>query len=204
MESHDYQDLTLIDLYVNHQDEFAIEQILKKYARLTWAMVYKYKVAIEVMGIHKDDLYQEGMVGLVDSVKAYNKDFNVPFRFFAKVCVERQIQSLIRKYYGLSYSLIHKSVPLHAVVSEDENLTLIDTIACPDSLGDPVKTFYFNQMQANIEAALHSLDDLHQKIARYRLSGYTYNEIAERCDCSYKTVDNALQKIKKKLKCLFD
>lgn len=204
MESHDYQDLTLIDLYINHDDEFAIEQLIKKYVRLIWSLVFKYRVAIDVMGIHKDDMYQEGVIGFYESIKAYDRSLHVPFRCFAKVCVERQIQSLIRKYYGQSYSLLHRSYPLDMIVSDDENLTLEDTIACNNPLYSPVSAFNQNQNYQIFKQAMSQMDLFHQKIMHYRLSGYTYMEIAELCECSCKSVDNALQRVKKKLKPLFD
>ncbi|MDO9593143.1 MAG: sigma factor-like helix-turn-helix DNA-binding protein, partial [Erysipelotrichaceae bacterium] len=115
------------------------------------------------------------------------------------LCVDRECRSLARKNRGLSYSLISGSLSLDMTISEDENLYLIDTIACTNPDFDPQWQFRFNEAKRSLREKLSHMTPFEVKVVVYRMEGYSYAEIAELCDVSVKAVDNALQRIKKKL-----
>jgi DNA-directed RNA polymerase specialized sigma subunit len=76
-----------------------------------------------------DDLYQEGFIALLDSVHHFREDLGASFGHFARICIESEIQSLLRRYRSSSYSLLSHSLFLSMSVSEDENVLLMDAIA---------------------------------------------------------------------------
>jgi RNA polymerase sporulation-specific sigma factor len=139
------------------------------------------------------------MMGFVQAVECYREDKNVSFQSFLKLCVERECRSLLRKHRGLSYSLISASLSLDMTISEDENLYLIDTIACTNPDFDPQWQFRYNEAKRSLMQKLSEMTPFEAKVVKYRMEGYSYAEIAQLCDVSPKAVDNALQRIKKKL-----
>ncbi len=193
----------LLYLYRQNDDE-ATNLLMEQYYRLVWSIVFRFKGAMDHMGINKDDLFQEGMCGLMEAIECYRDELAVPFKNFACLCIERQIRSLIRKYKGQSYSLIHSSLPLDKVISEDDHLLVMDTIASRDSESDPVWQFYYKESCDFLAKTTQQLNQLEKKVLYLRYLGYTYNEIAKTCDCNFKAVDNTLQKIKRKIMPLFD
>jgi RNA polymerase sporulation-specific sigma factor len=193
----------LLYLYRQNNDE-ATSLLVNQYYRLVWSIVFRFRGAMDHMGISKDDLFQEGMCGLMEAIECYRDELAVPFKNFACLCIERQIRSLIRKHKGQSYALIHNSISLDKIISEDENLMVMDTIASRDLETNPVWQFYYKESCDFLAKTTQQLSDLEKKVLYLRYMGYTYNEIAIKCECNFKAVDNTLQKIKRKIGPLFD
>ena len=82
------------------------------------------------------------MIGLLEAVNNYKENMDASFGTFARVCVEREIRSLLRKYRSGSYSLLSNAVSLDMSVSEDENIVLMDTVACTKNDFNPVYATY--------------------------------------------------------------
>lgn len=184
---------------IRQKDEVALEMLLKKYHNTIMGIVYGMFRYARLLRISKEELYSAGMTGFVQAVECYREDLNVSFQSFLKLCVERECRSLLRKHRGLSYSLISGSLSLDMTISEDENLYLIDTIACTNPDFDPQWQFRYNEAKRSLAEKLSKMTSFEVKVIHYRLEGYSYAEIAELCSVSSKAVDNALQRIKKKL-----
>lgn len=192
-------------LYLYRQNDEAATQVLfEQYHRLIWSIVFRFSGAMNHLGLGKDDLFQEGMIGLMEAIDCYRDDLLVPFKNFACLCAERQMRSLIRKYSGQNYSLIHQSVSLDQPLLNEENLVVMDTIACDDQSADPVWSFYYHQHVNQLKDKMKEFSVLEKRVMYYRSLGYTYTQIAEACDCNFKAVDNTLQKLKRKIIPLFD
>ncbi len=201
---HMYMDENELLYLYRQKDEIATQQLMEQYHRLVWSIVFRFKGAMEHLCINKDDLFQEGMCGLMEAIECYRDELAVPFKNFACLCIERQIRSLVRKHKGQSYGLLHNSISLDKVISEDEQLMVMDTIANTDRHTDPVWQFYFREHCQTLLQTTQTLSIKEKKVLYYRYLGYSYQEIADLCKCNFKAVDNTLQKIKRKIVPLFD
>lgn len=190
--------------YVRQNDEESQALLIKRYHRTIWAIIHALVPSPRPSYIDLDDLYQEGLIGLLEAVNNYKENMDASFGTFARVCVEREIRSLLRKYRSGSYSLLSNAVSLDMSVSEDENVVLMDTVACTKSDFDPVYASYVSWAKDQVPYIRSTLSELEWKVYQLSCLGYSYREISTRLSCSEKDVDNILQKIKKKLPTLFD
>lgn len=190
--------------YVRQNDEEYQSLLIQRYHRTIWAIIHSLVPSPKPSYIDLDDLYQEGMIGLLEAVNNYKENMDASFGTFARVCVEREIRSLLRKYRSGSYSLLSNAVSLDMSVSEDENIVLMDTVACTKNDFNPVYATYVSWAQDQVPLIRKILSDLEWKVYQMHCLGYSYREISEAVSCSEKDVDNILQKIKKKLPTLFD
>ncbi len=190
--------------YIRQNDEESQMLLVQRYHRTIWAIIHALVPSPKPVSIDLDDLYQEGMIGLLEAVNNYKENMDASFGTFARVCVEREIRSLLRKYRSGSYSLLSNAVSLDMSVSEDENVVLMDTVACTKSDYDPVYATYVSWAKDQVPFIRKTLSELEWKAYQMSCLGYSYREISSRLSCSEKDVDNILQKIKKKLPTLFD
>ena len=146
-----------------------------------------------LLGGESDDLIQEGLVGLYKAVRDYRTDRESSFRNFAELCITRQIITAVKT------ATRNKHTPLNQYVSfsqspaaaGDSETTLEDVLPGP-SVSDPV-------IQVIASEELGSLVDCLTSVLSLYLDGYSYEIIAERLECDTKTVDNALQRVKRKV-----
>ncbi|KAF0226012.1 MAG: RNA polymerase sporulation-specific sigma factor [Erysipelotrichaceae bacterium] len=190
--------------YVRQNDEESQALLILRYHRTIWAIIHALVPSPRPAYIDLDDLYQEGMIGLLEAVNNYKENREASFGTFARVCVEREIRSLLRKYRSGSYSLLSMAMSLDMSVSEDDNVVLMDTVACTKSEFDPVYATYVSWAHDQIPLIKKTLNDSEWKVYQMHSLGYSYKEISKKVSCSEKDVDNILQKIKKKLPTLFD
>ena len=190
--------------YVRQNDEESQALLIQRYHRTIWAIIHNLVPAPRPAYIDLDDLYQEGLIGLLEAVNNFKEDMEASFGTFARVCVEREIRSLLRKYRTGSYSLLSCAVSLDMSVSEDENITLMDTVACGKTDFDPVYATYVSWAKDQIPFIKKTLCESEWQVYRLHSMGYSYKEISSQVGCREKDVDNILQKIKKKLPTLFD
>jgi len=190
--------------YVRQNDEESQALLIQRYHRTIWAIIHALVPAPRPAYIDLDDLYQEGLIGLLEAVGNYKEDKEASFGTFARVCIEREIRSLLRKYRSGSYSLLSMAMSLDMSVSEDENVVLMDTVPCVKPEFDPVYVTHVSWAHDQIPFIKKTLSDLEWKVYHMHALGYSYKEICSQGSCSEKDVDNILQKIKKKLPTLFD
>jgi RNA polymerase sporulation-specific sigma factor len=148
-----------------------------------------------------DDLVQEGLVGLYKAVRDYRTDRESSFRNFAELCITRQIITAVKT------STRNKHTPLNEYVSfaqspaasGDSDQTLDEILPGPTA-HDPVNQVISSEELHSLVACLTSvLSELESSVLSLYLDGRSYEEIAGRLDCDTKTVDNALQRVKRKV-----
>ncbi|MCS7233281.1 MAG: sigma-70 family RNA polymerase sigma factor [Synergistetes bacterium] len=159
----------------------AWNEIVKMYMPLIRSIVQRYFVP----NMDKEDLLQEGMFGLFKAVNSFDIHKNKDFDLFLEVCVERQLITALRR------ATRQKDIPSSHYVPLEENIN-INSLLRED---EPVSVYY------EIEK---SLSELERMILKRYLEGKSYIEIAKELGCNSKAVDNALQRVKKKLRKMFD
>src|ERR671914_597934 len=155
-----------------------------------------------LIGGDSDDLVQEGLVGLYKAVRDYRWDRESSFRNFAELCITRQIITAVKT------STRNKHTPLNEYVSfsqtpaasgGDGDPTLDELLPGPTA-HDPVNQVISSEELHSLVACLSSvLSELESSVLSLYLDGHSYETIAERLDCDTKTVDNALQRVKRKV-----
>ncbi|HEX8647834.1 MAG TPA: RNA polymerase sporulation sigma factor SigH [Thermoleophilaceae bacterium] len=155
-----------------------------------------------LIGGDSDDLIQEGLVGLYKAVRDYRSDRESSFRNFAELCITRQIITAVKT------STRNKHTPLNQYVSfsqtpasaaGDGEPTLDEVLPGPTA-HDPVNQVISSEELHSLVACLSSvLSELESSVLSLYLDGHSYEAVAERLDCDTKTVDNALQRVKRKV-----
>ena len=182
---------------IKQGDEYALSYLLEKYKELVNMKVGKYFM----VGAEKEDIMQEGMIGLYKAIKNFDTQKQNSFKTFANLCIERQLITAIKT------SNRQKHMPLNSYLSlnmaaydnnEDDSVELMDTFNS-NTIEDPLETImkkeYYEQIHNNIEKSLSKFEK--QVLDRF-MKGESYNVIAKRLDSPVKSVDNAIQRIRKK------
>ena len=140
------------------------------------------------------------MIGLFNAVRDYNPDKEASFSSFAELCVRRHIYTAIRTAGRQKHIPLNNYVSLSKPIDEEQpDTTLSDVIAGP-VLSDPEKLYIRNENLRAVEAEIEEkLTDLEQRVLILHLQGMSYSEISEIINKPAKSIDNALQRIKKKL-----
>lgn len=185
---------------IHDQDDEAWSVLLKRYERLIYMLMHKHMHVIKTLRLDHDDVFQEGNLGLVDAIQNFQEERCMPLYPFAKVCIERRIQTYFRKYSSQAHTIFRSALSLDQSISEDEQMYLHDVVASPCSIKDPYEYFKKVELQEKINDVLLLCTPLERKIFHYRVQGYTYHWIAKECDIKSKMIDNTMCKIKKALK----
>ncbi len=182
----DYKDFSDEELICRlRAGESSIEEyLLEKYK----PFVKSKSRALFLVGGDKEDLIQEGMIGLFKAIRDYNPENGAPFAAFAKLCVERQIYTAIEAAGRM------KNAPLNAYISlSEESETLMDG-GIEDAV---IEKTSFQQMYLDAQAHLSRME---KEVLSFFLEGKEYTEIAEILGKTDKSIDNALQRIKSKIR----
>lgn len=182
---------------INNNDEEALAYILEKYKDLVNTKVSKYFI----IGAEKDDTIQEGMIGLFKAIKSFNPEKQSSFKSFANICIERQLITAIKT------SNRQKHMPLNSYLSlntsaydnnEDDSVELMDTFNS-NTIEDPLETIMKQEQYIEVENAVNkSLSKFEKQVLNRFLNGESYVKIAEKLDTPVKSIDNAIQRIRKK------
>ena len=182
----DYKDFSDEELICRlRAGESSIEEyLLEKYK----PFVKSKSRALFLVGGDKEDLIQEGMIGLFKAIRDYNSETGAPFAAFAKLCVERQIYTAIEAAGRM------KNAPLNAYISlSEESETLMDG-GIEDAV---IEKTSFQQMYLDAQGYLSRME---KEVLSFFLEGKEYTEIAEILGKTDKSIDNALQRIKAKIR----
>jgi len=174
----------------------AVEYIIGKYKGFVRAKARTYFL----IGADREDIIQEGMIGLFKAIRDFREDKLASFRAFAELCITRQIITAIKT------ATRQKHIPLNSYISlnkpifdEESDRTLMDVIT-HDSVTDPEQLMINLEEHKNIEEKMGEvLSSLEWKVLSQYLQGMSYQEIAEDLKREVKSIDNALQRIKRKL-----
>ena len=177
-------------------DKMATEYILAKYKNLVRSRARLYYMA----GADKEDLVQEGMIGLFKAIRDFDPTKQASFRGFAEICIKRQIITAVKTAARQKHIPLNSYVSLSKPVYEDESdRTLVDMLAEREAV-DPEEMFLRREKAEAMEAEIsQKLSSLEQTVLSLYLTGMNYQEIAVELDRTPKSIDNALQRIKRKL-----
>jgi len=190
-----YETLTdeAVVILAQRGDKRAVEYIVDKYRGFVEIRSIPYFMA----GGERDDLVQEGLIGLYKAVKSYNTDKNANFKTFAEVCVVRQMISAVKSSTRKKNSPLNHYVSIH--IPEDE-LDTISSRLVDIKNQDPESMLIEKENADGMQSKIYSvLSDFESEVLGYYLSGLSYKEIASIIRKSAKAVDNALFRIKKKI-----
>ncbi len=176
----------------------AIDEIFSRYKEY----VKKRTIPYFMMGADKEDLIQEGMIGLYKAVVSFDPDKEASFQTFADLCIRRQILTAVKFSNRLKHYPLNHSISLNSAIQqedgEDQELTLIDQLTS-DRIDNPEEILVSREERARLEARiLEKLSSLEMKVMGLYISGLNYQEIAKALDRSPKSIDNALQRARKK------
>ena len=189
------------------EDERLVEQVQQGDGQALNQLILKYKGFVRgkartyfLIGADRGDIIQEGMIGLYKAIRDYRPDKLSSFKMFAELCVPRQIITAIKK------ATRQKHIPLNSYVSldkpiydEESDRTLIDIIA-EDELVDPEKLLINREKNGDKEIKMREvLSELEQEVLNLYLDGCSYQEISLKLNRHVKSIDNALQRVKRKL-----
>lgn len=174
----------------------AVEYIINKYKNFVRAKARTYFL----IGADREDIIQEGMIGLYKAIRDYRGDKLSSFRAFAELCITRQIITAIKT------ATRQKHIPLNSYVSlnkpifdEESDRTLMDVIS-EERVADPEELIINREEYSGIEAKMGELlSALEWEVLSLYLQGKSYQEIAIDLDKHVKSIDNALQRVKRKL-----
>ncbi len=198
MQDIDYTSLSDAELaqMANEGNSTAMEFIIEKYKGYVRSKTRTYFL----IGADRDDLIQEGMIGLFKAIKDYNPEKNAGFKSFADLCITRQIITAIKTATRQKHAPLNSYVSLNKPVYDDENeRTLIELIKTRVTLS-PEEIFIDRENLGVIEENIKSiLSNFEHQVFDLFISGKTYQEIATIMNKPSKSIDNAIQRIKKKI-----
>ncbi len=193
-----YSDMTdeeIVDI-AQQGEQFAVEYLVDKYKNFVRAKARSYFL----IGADKEDIIQEGMIGLFKAIRDYKLDKLTSFRAFAELCITRQIITAIKT------ATRQKHIPLNSYVSlnkpvydEESDRTLIDILSTT-KITNPEEIIISREEFIFIEKKMGEiLSSLEWKVLMAYLEGKSYQEIAIELKRHVKSIDNALQRVKRKL-----
>ena len=182
--------------YIKQGDEQALAYLLNKYRELVNIKISKFYM----VGGERDDILQEGMIGLFKAIKNYDSEKQSSFKTFANICIERQLITAIKT------SNRQKHIPLNSYLSlntsayenDEESAELIDTFnshLIEDPLDTIMKKEYYEEVFNSIDKHLSKFE---RSVLNRFIKGESYVKIAEKLEAPVKSVDNAIQRIRKK------
>jgi len=177
-------------------DTKALEYLINKYKNFVRVKARSYFL----IGADREDIVQEGMIGLYKAIRDFKNDKLSSFRAFAELCITRQIITAIKT------ATRQKHIPLNSYVSlnkpiydEESDRTLLDVLS-GTKISDPEELIISREEFNNIESKIGELlSDLEWEVLNSYLQGKSYQEIAVDLDRHVKSIDNALQRVKRKL-----
>jgi RNA polymerase sporulation-specific sigma factor len=176
----------------------AYDRIVRRYYGFVRLKASSYFLA----GGDSDDLIQEGLVGLYKAVRDYRSDRESSFRNFAELCITRQIITAVKtatrnKHSPLNQYVSFSSTP-SGVISDTEST--LDEILPGSAVHDPVnQVISSEELRALVACISTALSELESRVLALYLDGHSYEEVGRRIGCDCKTVDNALQRVKRKV-----
>lgn len=162
----------------------------------TQIVIEKYRQTVEVIAskykdspIEREDLIQEGMIGLLAAIKSFKENKGASFKTYAKICIDNSMQTALRKFNR------QKDIPLQNVVEyQEEELPAENGFASAEDI-----VIAQESVSLLTKVLQENLSDFENEVLRLHIVGCSYNEIAKRLCKTPKAIDNALQRVRKKL-----
>jgi len=172
-----------------------LERLFNKYKDLVNMKVSKYFI----IGAEREDIVQEGMIGLYKAIKNYEEDKQNSFKSFANLCIERQLITAIKTSNRQKHMPLNSSLSLNTPAYENEEdaslMEVFNSKIAEDPLDTITKKEYYKLVGNKID---EHLSDFEKKVLTRFVAGESYVKIAEKLDSPVKSIDNAIQRIRKK------
>lgn len=195
-----------LENYENLRDEELIERLRNGDEKIMEFILAKYKPLVRkkantmyLIGGDTDDLIQEGMIGLFKAIRDFNQEKESSFYHFAEICISRQIYTVVEAYNRKKHAPLNSYVSLYSGTNE-EGVVLSEALAT-DAMVNP------EQMMIDQENLISFMEQLKQRLSKMErqvldlyLAGLNYVQIAEELKKTPKAIDNALQRIKTKIR----
>jgi RNA polymerase sigma-H factor len=191
------EDLQLV-LKARNGDQDALDQLLRRYTGFVRLKASSYFLA----GGDAEDLVQEGLIGLYKAVRDFRSDKETSFRSFAELCVTRQIITAIKTATRYKHAPLNTYVSFsHTPAGQDPEgeCTLGDALPGPGVNDPSVVVISSEELQSLVFTLGTGLSRLEADALRLYLEGSSYEEMADELGCDTKTIDNALQRVKRKI-----
>lgn len=192
-------DEEIVTIYQRENNHFATDYIVQRYKNFVRSKARSYFL----MGADKEDIIQEGMIGLYKATRDFNQDHEVSFKAFAELCITRQIISAIKGASRQKHIPLNSYISLNKPAYDDSERTLIEVLETEKNL-DPQEVVINREQYALIKEVMEAvLSPLEWDVLRGYMDAKSYQEMAEEHHRSVKSIDNALQRVKKKMEVYF-
>ena len=181
---------------IKNGNEQALTYLLNKYKPLVNNKVNKYFI----IGAEKEDIIQEGMIGLYKAIKSFDMEKQNTFKTLANICIERQLITAIKTSTWQKHMPLNTCISLNtsAYSNEDDSIELLETYnnkTIEDPLETMMKKEYYKEIKQTITSSLSKFE---KQVLDRLVLGESYETIAKRFDTPVKSIDNAIQRIRKK------
>jgi RNA polymerase sporulation-specific sigma factor len=175
----------------------AYDRIVRRYRGFVRLKASSYFL----LGGDSEDLIQEGLLGLYKAVRDYRADRESSFRNFAELCVTRQIITAVKTASRNKHAPLNQYISFgQSPAAPGESETTLEELLPGPATNDPANRVVASEELQSLVSCLSSvLSELESRVLSLYLDGHSYEVIAERLDCDTKTVDNALQRVKRKV-----
>jgi RNA polymerase sigma-H factor len=189
-------DEELVELY-RSGNPTAIEGLLTRYRNFARLKARSYFLA----GADKDDIVQEGMIGLYKAIRDFSADREASFRAFAEICITRQIITAVKTATRQKHLPLNQYVSLNKpIAGEDDPDWVLQDVIQTEQISDPAELVISHDELRSIKIAFAEiLSDFEAEVLHMYVEGKTYHEIAASLSRHVKSIDNALQRIKRKV-----
>lgn len=189
-------DESLLQEITKNQNDMALDCLIERYKDIVNIKANKFFM----VGSEREDILQEGYIGLYKAVKSFDKEKQNSFKTFAGMCIERQMITAVKNSNRQKHIPLNSSVSLNAsAYDEEDDVQVIDVLDTRKTGEDPLdiitKKEYFSETQKAID---DSLSDFEKDVLAHYKNGESYAEIANHLGSKVKSVDTAIQRIRKK------
>lgn len=181
---------------IEANDQNALNCLIKRYNEVVYMKANKFFM----IGAEKEDMIQEGMIGLYKAVKSYNLEKQNSFKTFANMCIERQLITAVKNSNRQKHIPLNSSVSLNAsAYEEDDNSVSVIEVLETKSIEDPSDIIANKEYYKYIETKINeNLSDFEKQVLEQYKKGQSYVDIATKLNSKVKSVDTAIQRIRKK------
>ncbi|MFP5327156.1 MAG: RNA polymerase sporulation sigma factor SigH [Acidimicrobiia bacterium] len=183
-------------------DEAALKTLIERYRRFARAKARGYFL----IGADSDDIEQEGLIGLYKAARDFRPDRQASFRAFAELCITRQVITAVKTATRQKYQPLNQYVSMSATrPSDDANERTVEDLLDDHHIADPAEAVVQNEQLAAMRSSMaQMLSGLEVDVLRLYVEGKSYQEIGDQLGRHTKSIDNALQRIKRKIEVHLD
>lgn len=198
LEQSELNDYELVSL-AQENNEDAINILHQKYKPLIYKKSKKIYSYVSKKGIELSDIIQECMIGFEEAIKSFNPNDNVTFYTFCNVCMDRQLNSEITKLNRTKHKILNEAIPIESINDLGEEISLADFLGSDEQ--NPEKGLLIDEnIKELVKLTKEELTSFEECVFELKLQGFEYKEIASILDKTPKAIDNALQRIRTKIK----